>query len=94
MRSQTANGFEQNHVAYPMTFWDQHQDNYSEGVYWRGAQALDALGPADAVNCALRRYVAEHAYGIATTPGLVASLAEVFPDAAKVLEPFGIPAGA
>ncbi|HXJ66817.1 MAG TPA: M1 family aminopeptidase [Actinomycetota bacterium] len=94
MRSQTATGFEQNHVAYPMTFWDRFPDNYGEGVYWRGAQALDALGPVDAVNCALRRYVAEHAYGIATTPGLVASLAEVFPGAPKVLEPFGIPAGA
>ena len=92
MRSQTANGLERNHVAYPMTYWDHHQDSYGEGVYWRGAQALDALGPVDAVNCALRRYVAEHAYGIATTPALVASLAEVFPDAPKVLQPFGIPA--
>jgi hypothetical protein len=94
MRAQTAHGFELNHVAYPMTFWDQHQDNYGEGVYWRGGQALDALGPPEAVNCALRRYVAEHAYGIATTPDLVASLSEVFPDAPGVLGPFGIPAGA
>jgi hypothetical protein len=94
MRSQTETGFEQNHVAYPMTFWDQHQDQYGEGVYWRGAQALDALGPVDRVNCALRRYVAEHAFRIATTPDLVTSLAEVFPNAAKVLAPFGIPAGA
>jgi hypothetical protein len=94
MRSQTARGLQLNHVAYPMTFWDRHQDDYGEGVYWRGAQALDALGPVDRVNCALRRYVAEHAYRIATTPDLVSSLAEVFPDAPKVLGPFGIPAGA
>jgi hypothetical protein len=94
MRSQTAHGLQLNHVAYPMTFWDRHQDDYGEGVYWRGAQALDALGPVNAVNCALRRYVAEHAYGIATTPDLVASLTEAFPDAPKVLAPFGIPAGA
>ncbi|HEY7282061.1 MAG TPA: M1 family aminopeptidase [Actinomycetota bacterium] len=92
MRSQTAHGLELSHVAYPMTYWDRHQDDYGEGVYWRGAQALDALGPVDAVNCALRRYVAEYAYRIATTPDLIASLAEVFPDAPKVLAPFGIPA--
>jgi Peptidase family M1 domain len=93
MRGQTARTFEVNHVDSPMTFWDVHQDSYAEGVYWRGAQALDALGPPAAVDCALRRYVAEHAYGIATTPDLVASLAEVFPRAPETLGPFGIPAG-
>jgi hypothetical protein len=75
-----------------MTFWDRHQDSYSEGVYWRGTQALDALGPPDRVDCALRGYVAENAYGIATTEDLVAALRRVFPDAATVLRPFGIPA--
>jgi len=92
VREQVVRGVELNHVASPMTFWDHYPDSYGNGVYWRGAQALDALGPPESVNCALRRYVAEHAYGIATTSDLIASLAEVFPDAREVLQPFGIPA--
>jgi len=93
MRSQVARAFEMNHVAYPMTFWDVHQDSYGTGVYWRGAQALDALGPVEAVNCALRRYVAQFSYKIATTDQLLGSFSEVFPKARETLEPFGIPAG-
>jgi hypothetical protein len=93
MRSQVARTFEVNHVAYPMTFWDVHQDSYGTGVYWRGAQALDALGPPDAVNCALRRYVARNAYRIATTSDVIDAMTEVFPKAPAILGSFGIPAG-
>ncbi|MFL5798939.1 MAG: hypothetical protein ACJ77A_13520 [Actinomycetota bacterium] len=90
--SQAANGVGRNHVASPMTFWDQHQDAYATGVYWRGAQALAALGPPARVDCALRGYVATNAYRVATTQDLVDALTRVFPDAPEVLKPFGIPA--
>jgi aminopeptidase N len=90
-RGQVARGLERDNVGQSMTFWDQHQDSYAEGVYWRGFQALDALGPPDRVDCALRGYVATNAYGIATTQDLIDALTRVFPDAPKVLAPFGIP---
>jgi hypothetical protein len=92
--SQVANGVARNHVASPMTFWDRHQDDYAVGVYWRGVQALAELGPPARVDCALRGYVATNAYGIATTQDLVDALTKVFPNALKVLRPFGIPAPA
>jgi hypothetical protein len=87
-----ANGIERNHVASPMTFWDRNPDSYGVGVYWRGAQALAALGPPPKVDCALRGYAAANAYRIATSEDLVDALARVFPDAAETLRPFGIPA--
>jgi hypothetical protein len=92
--TQPATGLERNHVGSPMTFWDRHQQSYGTGVYWRGAQALAALGPRGKVDCALRGYVAANAYSIATTQDLVDALTKVFPDAPKVLRPFGIPAPA
>lgn len=90
--SQAASGVARNHVASAMTFWDRHPDDYGVGVYWRGAQALAALGPPPKVDCALRGYVATNAYRIATTRDLVDALTKVFPDAPDVLKPFGIPA--
>ena len=63
---------------------------YQDGVYTQGAQALGALGDPDLVDCALRVYVAQNAYRIATPSDLVAAAEAVFPDAAKVLAIFGI----
>jgi aminopeptidase N len=90
-RSQVARAVELSNVGRPMTFWDQHQDSYGTGVYWRGFQALDALGSPGLVDCALRAYAAANAYGIATTQDLIDALSAVFPNAAEVLRPFGIP---
>jgi len=78
------------HLGEPMTFWKGEQDNYFAGVYVQGAQALDALGPGDLVDCALRVYVAQNAYRIARPADLAAALAAVFPDASATLERFGV----
>jgi hypothetical protein len=72
----------------PMTFWDGRA-SYYRGVYVQGAQVLAALGDPDAVDCALRIYVARNAYRIARVDDLLDALETVFPDARAVLERFG-----
>jgi hypothetical protein len=74
----------------PMTYWEAHRPSYYRGVYVQGAQALAALGDADAVDCALRRYVSQRAFAIARPADLVAALATTFPDAAATLGRFGV----
>jgi hypothetical protein len=74
----------------PMTYWDGHQSSYYEGVYAQGAQALAALGDPDGVDCALRRYVAVEAFGIARPADLIDALATHFPDARETLGRYGV----
>ncbi|MDQ3145922.1 MAG: hypothetical protein M3R01_03130, partial [Actinomycetota bacterium] len=82
----------QGRAGEPMTFWETRQGSYYRGVYVQGTQALAALGPADAVDCGLRHYVAGHAFTVATPGDLVSSMRTVFPDAVATLAPFGIAA--
>ena len=77
-------------VGLPMSYWSEHQDVYSAGVYTQGAQALAALGDPDLVDCALRVYVAVNAYRIARQPDLVRAAGAVFPDAAATLAAWGV----
>jgi hypothetical protein len=77
-------------LGLPMTYWSEHQDVYSAGVYTQGAQALAALGDPDLVDCALRVYAAVNAYRIARQPDLVRAAAAVFPDAAATLAGYGV----
>ncbi|HEX2295678.1 MAG TPA: M1 family aminopeptidase, partial [Actinomycetota bacterium] len=72
-----------------MAFWDEHENHYYDGVYVQGVKALDALGEARRVDCALKRYVAQNAYGVATPEDLVEALEPSFPRAGRVLERFG-----
>ena len=74
----------------PMTFWDERRASYYRGVYVQGAQALDALGDAALVDCALRRYVAAEAFSIARPADLIAALTTAFPDAAATVGRFGV----
>ena len=77
-------------LGEPMSYWTERPDAYQDGVYAQGVQALIALGPPDLVDCALRVYVAQNAYRIATPADFVAAAAAVFPDAAKKLAIFGV----
>ncbi|MEA2827381.1 MAG: hypothetical protein QOG43_1820 [Actinomycetota bacterium] len=77
-------------LGEPMSYWTLRPDDYQDGVYSQGVQALIALGPPDLVDCALRVYVAQNAYRIATPADFVAAASAVFPDAAKKLAIFGI----
>jgi len=74
----------------PMTYWASRSSSYYRSVYVQGALALDALGDADLVDCALRLHVARAAFGITTNATLVDSLDDVFPDAVSVLRRYGI----
>jgi hypothetical protein len=74
----------------PMSYWDDHQSSYYEGVYVQGALAVARLGSVDQVDCALRQYVAHNAFRIATPADLVSALTLLFPDAADRLAPYGL----
>jgi hypothetical protein len=74
----------------PMSYWDGHQASYYAGVYVQGAEALAKLGSVDQVDCALRQYVAQNAFRIATPSDLIAAVSVVFPDAADRLAPYGL----
>jgi aminopeptidase N len=80
----------QGHLGESMSYWTLRPSAYQDGVYVQGAQALAALGPPELVDCALRVYVAQNAYRIATPADLVAAATSVFPDAAGKLAGFGV----
>jgi hypothetical protein len=78
----------------PMTYWRDHARNrYALAVYANGARMLRALGHPDEVTCALRRYVAANAYGIATQADLARALAAGVPGARRILRAYGVPPG-
>jgi hypothetical protein len=77
-------------MGKPMTFWDDFDDrDYYFGVYAQGEQALDSLGSVDDVNCALKLYVSEEAYGIAKPDDLLDALATIFDNTRTTLGEFG-----
>jgi hypothetical protein len=80
----------QGELGRPMSFWTERPFAYQDGVYNQGVQALIALGDSDLVDCALRVYVAQNAYRIATPADFVAAASAVFPDAARKLSIFGV----
>jgi hypothetical protein len=78
------------HAGAPMTYWNARPGAYYLSAYVQPTQALAALGRPDQVDCALRLYVAHHAYRIARPADLISDLTAVFPNAAAVLAPYGL----
>ena len=78
------------HLGAPMAYWDAHRSSYYRGVYVQAVDALAALGPTTQVDCALQRYVATNAYGVATPSDLVSALSDEFPNAIAVLTRYGV----
>jgi hypothetical protein len=78
------------HTGDPMTFWENHASDYYQGLYVQGAVAIASLGTVDQVDCALRQYVAQNAFGIARPAEAFAALAVVFPDPVTALAPAGL----
>lgn len=75
-------------------YWSRNTDAFFRSVYTQGLQALaavgDAVGGLDAVDCALRRYVLEHAYEVTAPGDLVAAVeAQTGVDPRPVLDGFG-----
>jgi aminopeptidase N len=88
--TQHFDGVARDHVGSPMTFWDHHPNEYEPGVYFRGVQALLSLGAPRLIDCALRAYVADNAFAIATPDDLLEELSRVFLGARARLLRFGI----
>jgi hypothetical protein len=82
------------HLGDSVSFWQQHPADYFAGVYVQGPQALASLGDQAFVDCALRRYVAANAYGIAQPRDLVSALEAELPGAAARLAAYGVRTGA
>jgi hypothetical protein len=78
------------HVGSPMSYWDRQGNSYFYGVYGEGVRALRSLGNDNAVDCALRRYVARRAYTLAQPGDLLAELNRVIPGAERRLRAWGI----
>lgn len=78
------------HVGSPLTYWTRFPRAYFWGVYEEGANALRSLGDDDAVDCALRHYVARRAYSIAQPRDLLDELNRFIPGAAGRLHAWGI----
>jgi hypothetical protein len=78
------------HVGEPVPYWERRPDWYFYGVYAEGVRALHSLGNDAAVDCALRHYVARHAYSIAEPGDLLDELDHVIPGAERRLRAWGI----
>jgi hypothetical protein len=73
-----------------MTFWDRFDDGrYFAGVYLQSYRALLELGTRGQVDCALRLYVHDNAYGVARPVDLLKALETEFPAARQQLEAHG-----
>ena len=79
-----------NQLGRPMSFWDEFDiAMFTDGVYIQGVQALASLGEPEDVDCALRLYALENAYGIADPADLLRALERFFPAARRQLEAYG-----
>jgi hypothetical protein len=78
------------HVGAPITYWARFPRAYFWGVYEEGANALRSLGDNDAVDCALRHYVARRAYSVAQPGDLLDELNRFIPGAERRLRAWGI----
>ncbi len=78
-------------AAEPMTYWESRSSSYYRSVYVQSAAALSRLGDPALVDCALARYVARNAFGIARPDDLAAALDEVFREWRPTLAGAGLP---
>jgi len=73
-----------------MSYFADHRSTYYNSVYLYPGVAIGDLGePAD-IDCALRRYVAANAYGIAEPADFFDAFDDVFPNVVDDLAPFGL----
>lgn len=79
-----------NRMGEPMSFWDPLGfETLRRGVYVQTVQALNDLGDAATVDCALRSFVVENAYRTTVPRDLLAALTPYFPDAEQKLSARG-----
>jgi aminopeptidase N len=79
-----------NLIGRPMTYWERHEESYFEGVYAQSVQALNELGAASKLDCALREYLTRFAHRIAAPDDLIQILRGHFPSAKETLQRYGV----
>jgi hypothetical protein len=79
-----------NLIGRPMTYWERHEESYFEGVYAQSVQALNELGAASKLDCALREYLTRFAHRIAAPEDLIQILRGHFPAAQETLQRYGV----
>lgn len=78
------------HLGESMPYWDRDHGAYYRSVYVQTVHALGALGVSNAaVDCALARFVAAHAYRVAVPSDVIDALRTVDPNAQDVFTRFG-----
>jgi hypothetical protein len=79
-----------NRLGEPMSFWGPRGfEKLRLGVYVQTVQALNELGDAATVDCALRKFVIENAYRTTVPRDLLTALQDFFPDAEQKLSARG-----
>ena len=90
MRGMSIPGNIRNRIGAPMSFWDSFSfEQLRLGVYTQTVQALADLGDSATVDCALRQFVVQNAYGTTTPRDLLTALQAFFPDAEQKLSAHG-----
>jgi len=74
----------------PLDFWLAAPGAYFSSVYVQPGDALQQLGPQEAVDCALARFVADNAHRIARNEDFVAAFEPTFPDVVNQLAALGV----
>lgn len=77
-------------LGRPMSYWDRHQSAYYRSIYVQTVQVLARLGAPERVDCALRRLVAQSAYGVVRPNDVLRALTTEFPEAGTLLRNYGI----
>lgn len=79
-----------NRLGEPMSFWERLVfEKFRLGVYVQTVQALDELGDAATVDCALRQFVVQNAYRTTVPSDLLTAIQTFFPDAEQKLSARG-----
>jgi len=77
-------------ATQPMTFWETRSSAYYSAVYAQTGFALQRIGDQDDVDCALARFVADNAHGIARPEDFVDAFAPTFPNIVAQMEDLGV----
>jgi hypothetical protein len=86
MTATTIPAVAKNRIGEPMSYWDPLGfTTLRLGVYVQTVQALNDLGSADVVDCALRQFVVQNAYRTTAPHDVLAALTPYFPDAEQKL---------
>jgi hypothetical protein len=80
----------QGKTGRPMSYWNANGAAYYRSVYVQTVQLLDSFDDPVGVDCALRRLVERHAYGVVTAADVIAVFETQFPGATARFAKFGV----